>query len=125
MIGLLYNSSLASAMPSVLCYNKPATEEVQKSIAGAPRAPDLDASDAFATFVGKLGFRASFQRWRQGRQIQAHWRKCDAFDIYSIQSAADPEPGDVVEILKLAAWFFAPSGPANQRRCIALQADCD
>jgi hypothetical protein len=53
----------------------------------------------------------TFRRWRQRRQIQAHWRKYDAFDIYSIQSAADPEPGDVVEILKLAAWFSRPLAP--------------
>src|SRR5882757_4303802 len=45
----------AVMMPSVLRYNRPATGEAQKSIAGALRAPDLDASDAFAAFVGKLG----------------------------------------------------------------------
>lgn len=45
----------AVMMPSVLRYNRPATEEAQKSIAAALRAPDLNASDAFAAFIGKLG----------------------------------------------------------------------
>jgi maleylacetate reductase len=45
----------AVMMPSVLRYNRPATEEAQKSIAAALRAPELDASDAFAAGIGKLG----------------------------------------------------------------------
>jgi maleylacetate reductase len=45
----------AVMMSSVLRYNRPATAEAQKSIADAPRAPELDAGDAFAAFIGKLG----------------------------------------------------------------------
>jgi maleylacetate reductase len=51
----------AGMVPSALRYNQPAPPEAQKPIAGAQRAPDLDASDAFAGFIGLLGFRASFR----------------------------------------------------------------
>lgn len=44
---------------------QPAGDPTQKSIAGAQRAPDLDASDAFAGFSAYLGFRASF--WPLGK----------------------------------------------------------
>jgi maleylacetate reductase len=55
----------AGMMPSALRYNQPGVPEAQKSIAGAQRAPDLDASDAFAGFSAYLGFRASF--WPLGK----------------------------------------------------------
>jgi hypothetical protein len=42
-------------MPSVLRYNRPATEAAQKSIGAALGAPDQDASEAFATFIDSLG----------------------------------------------------------------------
>src|SRR5216684_2291401 len=45
----------AVMMPSVLRYNRPATEAAQTSIAAALGAPDQDASEAFAAFVDKLG----------------------------------------------------------------------
>jgi maleylacetate reductase len=91
-------------MPSVLRYNKPATGEAQKSIAGALRAPDLDASDAFAVFVGKLGLP---------RTLSDVGVREDKFKLIgenamlSIFTRSNPqsirEPGDVVQILKLAA----------------------
>jgi maleylacetate reductase len=94
----------AVMMPSVLRYNKPATGEAQKSIAGALRAPDLDASDAFAVFVGKLGLP---------RKLSDVGVREDKFKLIgenamlSIFTRSNPQPirdpGDVVQILKLAA----------------------
>jgi maleylacetate reductase len=46
-------------MPSVLRYNKPVTEEPQRRLAEALRAPELDAGDAFERFVEKLGLPLS------------------------------------------------------------------
>ncbi len=94
----------AVMMPSVLRYNHPATSEAQKSIAAALRAPELDASDAFATFIGKLGLP---------RKLSEVGVREDKFKLIgenamlSIFTRSNPqpirEPGDVVKILKLAA----------------------
>lgn len=46
-------------MPSVLRYNKPFTEEPQRRLAEALRAPDMDAGDAFQRFVEQLGLPSS------------------------------------------------------------------
>jgi maleylacetate reductase len=48
-------------VPSALRYNQPAPPEAQKSIAGAQRAPDLDASDALQASSAYLGVRAGFR----------------------------------------------------------------
>src|SRR5205085_6653069 len=45
----------AVMMPSVLRYNRPATEAAQKSIAAALGPPNQHASEAFAAFMAKLG----------------------------------------------------------------------
>jgi len=94
----------AVMMPSVLRYNHPATSEAQKSIAAALRAPELDASDAFAAFIGKLGLP---------RKLSDVGVREDKFKLIgenamlSIFTRSNPqpirEPGDVVKILNLAA----------------------
>src|SRR3984893_2478657 len=94
----------AVMMPSVLRYNRPATEEAQKTIAAALGAPELDASDAFAAFIGKLGLPRKLSDVGVGE---------DKFSLIgenamlSIFTHTNPQPirkpGDVVEILKLAA----------------------
>ena len=94
----------AVMMPSVLRYNLPATETAQKSIAAALGAPGRDASDAFAAFIAELGLPRRLADVGVGE---------DRFELIgqnamlSIFTRANPqpirEPGDVIEILKLAA----------------------
>lgn len=94
----------AVMMPSVLRYNKPATGEAQKSIAGALRAPELDASDAFAAFVGKLGLprKLSDVGVREDKfKLIGENAMLSIFTRSNPQPIRDPE--DVVQILKLAA----------------------
>ena len=91
-------------MPSVLRYNRPATETAQKSVAAAFGAPDNDASEAFAAFIAELGLPRRLAEVGVGE---------DRFELIgknamlSIFTRANPqpirEPGDVVRILKLAA----------------------
>jgi len=94
----------AVMMPSVLRYNKPATREAQNSIAAALRAPGGEASEAFAAFIGKLGLprRLSDVGVREDK-----FRLIGENAMLSIFTRSNPqpirEPGDVVEILKLAA----------------------
>jgi maleylacetate reductase len=94
----------AVMMPSVLRYNRPATEEAQKSIASALRAPELDASDAFAAFIGKLGLP---RKLRDVGVSEEKFKLIGENAMLSIFTRSNPqpirEPGDVVEILKLAA----------------------
>jgi maleylacetate reductase len=94
----------AVMMPSVLRYNKPATEEAQKAIAGALRSPGTDASEAFAAFIERLGLP------RRLSDVGVHEDKFALIGknaMLSIFTRANPqpirEPGDVVQILKLAA----------------------
>ena len=94
----------AVMMPSVLRYNRPATAEAQKSIAQALRSPDMDASEAFAAFVAKLGLP------RKLSDVGVHEDRFGLIGknaMLSIFTRSNPqpirEPGDVVEILKLAA----------------------
>ena len=94
----------AVMMPSVLRYNRPATEVAQKSIAAALGAPDRDASDAFAAFIAELGLPRRLAEVGVGE---------DRFELIgrnamlSIFTRANPqpirEPADIVKILKLAA----------------------
>jgi hypothetical protein len=65
-------------MPGALRYKQPATPEAQKSIAGALRAPDLDATDAFAGFIGVLGLPS--------KTSSVSLAKRHVFDIYLIHS---------------------------------------
>jgi maleylacetate reductase len=94
----------AVMMPSVLRYNRPATLEAQKSIAAALRAPELDASDAFANFIGKLGLPRKLSDVGVGED---RFKLIGENAMLSIFTRSNPqpirEPGDVVEILKLAA----------------------
>jgi maleylacetate reductase len=94
----------AVMMPSVLRYNRPATERAQKSIAGALRAPELDASDAFAAFIGKLGLPRSLSEVGVGED---RFRLIGENAMLSIFTRSNPhpirEPADVVQILRLAA----------------------
>ena len=94
----------AVMMPSVLRYNRPATETAQKSVAAAFGAPDSDASEAFAAFIAELGLPRRLAEVGVGE---------DRFELIgknamlSIFTRANPQPirelGDVVRILKLAA----------------------
>jgi maleylacetate reductase len=88
----------------VLRYNRPATAEAQKSIAEALRSPDMDASEAFAAFIAKLGLP------RKLSDVGVHEDRFGLIGknaMLSIFTRSNPqpirEPGDVVEILKLAA----------------------
>jgi len=94
----------AVMMPSVLRYNRSATEAAQKSIAAALGAPDRDASEVFAAFIAELGLPKRLAEVGVGE---------DRFELIgrnamlSIFTRANPqpirEPGDVVKILRLAA----------------------
>ena len=91
-------------MPSVLRYNRPATAEAQKSIAEALRSPDMDASEAFAAFIGKLGLP---RKLSEVGVREEKFKLIGENAMLSIFTRSNPqpirEPGDVVEILKLAA----------------------
>ncbi|MGB6400020.1 MAG: iron-containing alcohol dehydrogenase [Bradyrhizobium sp.] len=94
----------AVMMPSVLRYNRPATEGAQKSIAEALRSPDMDASEAFAALIAKLGLP------RKLSEVGVHEDRFSLIGnnaMLSIFTRSNPqpirEPSDVVEILKLAA----------------------
>ncbi|MCC8972064.1 iron-containing alcohol dehydrogenase [Bradyrhizobium brasilense] len=94
----------AVMMPSVLRYNRPATEAAQQSIAAALGAPGRDAGEAFAAFIAELGLPRRLADVGIGE---------DRFELIgrnamlSIFTRANPqpirEPADVVKILKLAA----------------------
>jgi maleylacetate reductase len=94
----------AVMMPSVLRYNRPATAEAQKAIAGALHAPELDASDAFAAFIGKLGLPRKLSDVGVGED---RFKLIGENAMLSIFTRSNPqpirEPADVVEILRLAA----------------------
>jgi maleylacetate reductase len=94
----------AVMMPSVLRYNRPATGEAQKSIAAALRAPELDASDAFSAFVGKLGLPRKLSDVGVGED---RFGRIGENAMLSIFTRSNPQPirevADVVQILRLAA----------------------
>jgi maleylacetate reductase len=69
-----------------LRYKQPATPEAQKSIAGALRAPDLDATDAFAGFIGVLGLPSKLSTLGVGKTSSVSLAKRHVFDIYLIHS---------------------------------------
>jgi maleylacetate reductase len=68
------------------------------------RSPELDAGDAFATFVGKLGLPRKLSEVGVGEEKFGLIGKNAMLSIFT-RSNPRPirEPGDVVEILKLAA----------------------
>jgi maleylacetate reductase len=94
----------AVMMPSVLRYNRPATEAAQESIATALGAPGQDASEAFAAFVDKLGLP---RRLIDVGVAEDRFELIGKNAMLSIFTRANPqpirEPADVVKILKLAA----------------------
>jgi alcohol dehydrogenase class IV len=94
----------AVMMPSVLRYNRPATEAAQKSIAAALGAPGRDASEAFAAFIAKLGLP---RRLADVGVAEDRFELIGKNAMLSIFTRTNPqpirEPGDVVKILKLAA----------------------
>jgi maleylacetate reductase len=94
----------AVMMQSVLRYNRPATEAAQKSIAAALGAPELEASDAFAAFIGKLGLPRTLSEVGVGED---KFRLIGENAMLSIFTRSNPhpirEPQDVVQILRLAA----------------------
>jgi maleylacetate reductase len=94
----------AVMMPSVLRYNRPATEAAQKSIAAALGAPERDASEAFAEFIAELGLP---RRLADVGVAEDRFELIGRNAMLSIFTRANPqpirEPGDVVKILKLAA----------------------
>lgn len=91
-------------MPSVLRYNKPFTEEPQRRLAEALRAPETDAGDAFQRFVEQLGLPSS---------LSAVGIDASQFPLIASVAVqhrfvkANPRPmrteRDVIELLELAA----------------------
>ncbi|WP_454633819.1 iron-containing alcohol dehydrogenase [Bradyrhizobium cenepequi] len=94
----------AVMMPSVLRYNRPATEQAQKSIAAALGAPEFDAGEAFAAFIARLGLPRRLADVGVGEDRFELIGKNAMLSIFT-RSNPQPirEPADVVKILKLAA----------------------
>jgi maleylacetate reductase len=94
----------AVMMPSVLRYNRPATQQAQKSIAAALGAPEFDAGEAFAGFVAKLGLPRRLADVGVGEDRFELIGKNAMLSIFT-RSNPQPirEPADVVKILQLAA----------------------
>jgi maleylacetate reductase len=94
----------AVMMPSVLRYNRPATEAAQKSVAAALGAPERDASEAFAEFIAELGLP---RRLADVGVAEDRFELIGRNAMLSIFTRANPqpirEPADIVKILKLAA----------------------
>jgi maleylacetate reductase len=82
---------------------QPATAGAQKSIAGAPQAPDSGASDAFAAFIGKLGLP---RRLSDVGVREEKFKLMGENAMLSIFTRSNPQPirdpADLVEILRLA-----------------------
>ncbi|MGX9429477.1 MULTISPECIES: iron-containing alcohol dehydrogenase [Bradyrhizobium] len=94
----------AVMMPSVLRYNRPATEQAQKKIAAALGAPELDAGEAFAAFIARLGLPRRLADVGVGEDRFELIGKNAMLSIFT-RSNPQPirEPADVVKILQLAA----------------------
>jgi maleylacetate reductase len=94
----------AVMMPSVLRYNRPATQAAQKSIAAALGAPERDASEVFAAFIAELGLP---RRLAEVGVAEDRFELIGKNAMLSIFTRANPqpirEPGDVIQILKMAA----------------------
>lgn len=94
----------AVMMPSVLRYNKPATEDAQKLLADVLRAPGVDASEAFASFIRHLGLPGSLT---EVGVSEDQFSLIGKNAMLSIFSRTNPQPirsaDDVVTILKYAA----------------------
>ncbi|MGY8681990.1 iron-containing alcohol dehydrogenase [Bradyrhizobium sp. UFLA05-153] len=94
----------AVMMPSVLRYNRPATEAAQMAVAAALGAPGRDASEAFAEFVAELGLPRTLA---EVGVAEDRFELIAKNAMLSIFTRANPqpirEPGDIVKILKFAA----------------------
>jgi maleylacetate reductase len=94
----------AVMMPSVLRYNKRATVEAQKLLADSLRAPEADASDAFAAFIKRLGLPG---RLAEVDVVESQFGLIGKNAMLSIFTRSNPQPirsaDDVVTILKSAA----------------------
>ncbi|MEW6645097.1 MAG: iron-containing alcohol dehydrogenase [Pseudomonadota bacterium] len=94
----------AVMMPSILKYNRPATEVAQKSIAAALGAPERDAGEAFAAFVAQLGLP---RRLADVGVAEDRFELIGKNAMLSIFARANPQPihgpADVVKILRWAA----------------------
>ncbi|MGV7216666.1 iron-containing alcohol dehydrogenase [Bradyrhizobium sp. UFLA05-112] len=94
----------AVMMPSVLRYNRPATEAAQKAVAAALGRPERDASEAFAEFIAELGLPRTLA---EVGVTEDRFELIGKNAMLSIFTRANPqpirEPGDVIKILKLAA----------------------
>lgn len=91
-------------MPSILRYNKPATEEAQRRLAIALGAPNLDAADAFARFVERLGLP---RRLADVGIDESRFEQISRIAIKHRFVQANPRPfkseHDIVELLRMAA----------------------
>jgi len=94
----------AVMMPSVLRYNRPATEAAQRSIAAALGTPGREAGEAFAAFIAQLGLPRRLADVGVGEDRFELIGKNTMLSIFT-RANAQPirEPGDVVKILKSAA----------------------
>ncbi|MGY8667235.1 iron-containing alcohol dehydrogenase [Bradyrhizobium sp. UFLA05-109] len=94
----------AVMMPSVLRYNRPATEAAQKAVAAALSARGRDAGEAFAEFVAELGLPRTLA---EVGVAEDRFELIGKNAMLSIFTRANPqpirEPGDIVKILKFAA----------------------
>jgi maleylacetate reductase len=94
----------AVMMPSVLRYNRPATEAAQKAVAAALGAPGRDASEAFAEFIAELGLPRTLA---EVGVAEDRFELIGKNAMLSIFTRSNPqpirEPGDIVKILKFAA----------------------
>src|SRR5262249_12084117 len=94
----------AVMMPSVLRYNRPATEAAPKSVAAALGAPGGGARGAFGAFIAELGLP---RRLAEVGVAEDRFELIGKNAMLSIFTRANPqpirEPGDVVQILKMAA----------------------
>jgi len=106
----------AVMMPSVLRYNRSATEQAQKQISAALDAPELDASEAFAAFIAKLGLP------RRLADVGVHEDRFELIGnnaMLSIFTRSNPQPirgpGDVVEITEARGLTRRSIGPRSSR----------
>ena len=94
----------AVMMPSVLRYNRPATEGAQKAVAASLGAAGRDASEAFAELVAELGLPRTLA---EVGVAEDRFELIGKNAMLSIFTRANPQPiresGDIVKILKFAA----------------------
>lgn len=91
-------------MPSILQFNKSASQEAQVAIAEALRAPGEDAGAAFAAFTRKLGLPQTLRAVGVADSQFDLIAKTAMGEIFTYTNARPIRgPSDIVDILKLAA----------------------